>query len=483
MGRRRRKVKISLQYKILALIFSLIIITMAVIFYYSIDMNLKIQKREIRKSAKQVSDTLSALRLVTLGKTNDVNWKVYEKYMEILAKLDRNIMVMAITDENKDIKAYAINVPIIKKDFKQIKINPKKSKFVKELLDTEINDVLKVRGNLKIKGEQFSEIIIKFSKKSYIRKMNITIINMIILTVILLASGFGGALLLARFITNNFNIIAAGMRKVAEGDLHVEVDVKANDEVGVLADDFNRMIVELREKVRIKDAFETVADGLKDMDDLKKAYKVLTYQEMTDKITKGYSPPASEGAVPVVFVFIDTSSFSSFTFELISEEMKEIIEKFIEKVSLTALEYQGAVFKVTEGYVLLCFGYPFKHEDDMKRAMISTIEIRKEIVSMVKGKLTLGYNIEDFNINFVLINGTVNKDFIDSASGDKYKAVIDYLNFASKYGGKKKYSTDVFAAGDVAKGTANLANYEKIDDVSLTDSATMELYRLKGTKF
>ena len=59
------------------------------------------------------------------------------------------------------------------------------------------------------------------------------------------------------------------MRKVAEGNLDVSVDVKSNDETGVLADDFNRMIVELKEKVRIKDAFETVADGLKDMDNLK----------------------------------------------------------------------------------------------------------------------------------------------------------------------------------------------------------------------
>lgn len=479
----RRKIKFSLRVKITALIFTLIIITMAVVFSYSLNTSMSMQQREIRKSAKQVSDTLNALRLITPVNSTDANWAVYQKYMELLAKLDRNIMVMAIIDKSKQIKAFAINEPVIAKDFKDIKIEADKQKTAETILSSKIKDVLKVKSNLKIKGETFSEIEIKFSKKYYNRQMNITILNMAILTAILMACGFFSANFLARFITGNFNIIAAGMRKVAAGNLDVEVDVKANDEVGVLADDFNRMIVELKEKVRIKDAFETVADGLKDMDDLKKAYKVLTYQEMTDKITRGYTPPAGSDSVKSVFIFIDISSFSNFTYELISQEMKEIIEKFTEKISLTALEYQGAVLKVTENYVLLSFGYPFMHADDMKRALISTAEIRKELVAMVKNKLTLGYEVEDFGVNFVMINGTVTGSFISKAAVDAYAAVTDYLKFAAKYSEKKKYSTDIYALGDIAQATAGLANYEKIDAVTSADGQHYDLLKLKGTRF
>jgi len=479
----RRKIKFSLKYKIALLIFSLIIITMSIVFFYSIKMNIDLQRKEIKKSAKQVSDTLSALRLVTSWKTKEVNWTIYEKYMEILSRLDNNILLMAIKDETGEIRASSINMEMLKKDFKDIKIEDDSKKLAKKLVSEKIPHVLFVKLDLKIKGEQLSQIIIKFSKKNYERKLLLTVINMSILTIILLTVGFFSAWFLAKFITNNFNIIAAGMRKVAEGNLDVSVDVKANDEVGVLADDFNRMIVELKEKVRIKDAFDTVAEGLKEMDDLKKAYKILTYQEMIDKITKGYSPTIKGEEFKSIFVFIDTSSFSQFTYELLSEEMKELIEKFTEKISLTTLEYQGAVLKVTDNYILLSFGFPFVHQDDMKRALIATIEIRKELVSAVKSKLTLGYNIENFAVNFIILNGTIVKNFVDKKSMTIYNAIVDYLQFASKYGTKKQYATDVFAIQDIVKGTENLANYEKIDIITLSDGTGKELYKLKGVKF
>ncbi len=479
----RRKIKFSLKYKIAILIFLLIIITMSIVFIYSINTNIDAQRREIKKSAKQVSDTLSALRLVTSFKSKDVNWTIYEKYMEILNRLDNNILLMAIKDETGEIKASSLNIEILKKDFKHIKLEEDQKKLVKKLVEQKIPHVLRIKADLKIKGEQLSQIIIKFSKKSYEKKMFITTLNMIILTMILLIIGFFSSWYLAKFITNNFNIIAAGMRKVAEGNLDVSVTVKSNDEVGVLADDFNRMIVELKEKVRIKDAFDTVAEGLKEMDDLKKAYKILTYQEMTDKITKGYTPSLKGEEFKTIFVFIDTSSFSQFSFNLLSEEMKELIEKFTEKISLTALEYQGAVLKITDNYILLSFGYPFIHQDDMKRALISTIEIRKELVQAVKSKLTLGYKIEDFYVNFILVNGVIIKKFIEKRTMSLYNSIIDYLNFASKYGAKKQYSTDVYTIKEIVDGTQNLANYEKIDVVTLSDGASTELFKLKGVKF
>ncbi|MFP4466803.1 MAG: HAMP domain-containing protein [Candidatus Goldiibacteriota bacterium] len=480
---KKRRVKFSLRNKIIILIFSLIIITMSVVLGYTIKMNIDIQDRQVKANARKVAESLSALRLVTSWDSADVNWKVYEKFMEILSGLDRNIIMMAILDEKKDIKASAVNPGLLQKEYPEIDVKKKKIPLAKELMETRLMDSIKTEMQIKIKKEGFASVIIKFSKKAHNRALNIMILNMIILTFVLLASGFGGAWLLANIITRNFSIIASGMRKVAQGNLDVAVDVKSNDETGVLADDFNRMLVELKEKVRIKDAFETVAGGLKEMDDLKKAYEVFTYQEMTDKITKGYFPPPGPDSRECVFVFIDIKSFSEFTFELISEDMKEIIKKFAEKVSLTAIEYQGAILKVTESFILIGFGYPFKHEDDEKRAVISTIEIRKELVNLVKSRLTLGCEIEDFGVNFVMTKGSVTKNFVDKSSLEKYNAIIDYLGFAAKYGQKKRFATDVYASVDMASETRLLADYEKVDSINMSDGGMIELLRLKGTRF
>jgi Ni,Fe-hydrogenase maturation factor len=119
----------------------------------------------------------------------------------------------------------------------------------------------------------------------------------------------------------------------------------------------------------------------------------------------------------------------------------------------------------------------------MKRAMISIVEIRKELVSIVKSKLTLGYTVEDFSVNFVMVGGNVTKNFVDRLTLEKYAVIIDYLNFASKYGAKKQYSTDIYATGDIALGTEQLANFERVDSVAMREGEAIELMKLKGTKF
>ena len=75
------------------------------------------------------------------------------------------------------------------------------------------------------------------------------------------------------------------------------------------------------------------------------------------------------------------------------------------------------------------------------------------------------------------------KNFIEKGAIDRFKAITDYLKFASKYGEKKKYGTDIYATQEIASGTGGLAVFEKIDSVSMADGGNIELLKLKGTKF
>ena len=302
----KRKVKFSLQYKITALIFTLLIITLSSIVYYYMSMNWKSSITEMKNSGMRAAKNLGALWPVASSKSG-VNWTVYESYMNQFVQIDKNIILMAIIDGKGDMRAAVINTPLIKDKFSSLKLTDDKYQTAKLIADTPVDDCLKVVGNIKIKEKSvgLAKLVIKFSKYGVYRTQNFMILNTSILAIVILLVGFIGAWYLAKYISTNFNIIVAGMRKVAEGNLDVEVDVKSNDEVGVLADDFNRMIVELKQKVRIKDAFETVADGLKDMEGIKKAYKTLTFQEMTDKMMKGYAPIAGPNDTKAIFIFID----------------------------------------------------------------------------------------------------------------------------------------------------------------------------------
>ncbi|MBI4536517.1 MAG: PAS domain-containing protein [candidate division NC10 bacterium] len=64
---------------------------------------------------------------------------------------------------------------------------------------------------------------------------------------------------LARGITGPIQQLAEGTRKVAEGDLGFQVQVKADDEIGMLVDSFNRMTGDLaRSKAALTQAYEAL---------------------------------------------------------------------------------------------------------------------------------------------------------------------------------------------------------------------------------
>ena len=68
---------------------------------------------------------------------------------------------------------------------------------------------------------------------------------LLVTLMILLATSWVG-LLLARRITVPIEAVAEGTRRLSEGDLDYQVEVPADDELGVLVRSFNRMTTELR---------------------------------------------------------------------------------------------------------------------------------------------------------------------------------------------------------------------------------------------
>lgn len=78
---------------------------------------------------------------------------------------------------------------------------------------------------------------------------------MITLLILFSATWFG--FYLARGITVPIQELAEGTKAIAEGNLEFKIDVKANDEIGVLVDSFNRMADNLRQgKIKIENATE-----------------------------------------------------------------------------------------------------------------------------------------------------------------------------------------------------------------------------------
>jgi two-component system nitrogen regulation sensor histidine kinase NtrY len=84
----------------------------------------------------------------------------------------------------------------------------------------------------------------------------IYILLFLLLTLIIVFSATWLGLYLARGITDPIQLLAQGTREVAAGNLSYQVEVRANDEIGVLVDSFNRMTRDLAlSKARLEQAY------------------------------------------------------------------------------------------------------------------------------------------------------------------------------------------------------------------------------------
>ena len=101
---------------------------------------------------------------------------------------------------------------------------------------------------------------------------------------------------LARGITGPIQLLAEGTRRVAEGDLEFQVQVKADDEIGMLVDSFNRMTADLsRSKAALTRAYEELQRSNVEVD------RRRDYMEtVLESITAGVLSLDDEGRVNTV---------------------------------------------------------------------------------------------------------------------------------------------------------------------------------------
>ena len=78
-----------------------------------------------------------------------------------------------------------------------------------------------------------------------LKRVNATVISILtsiaLLTVLVILAGIGVTVVLAKVIAGPVKQLAEAARQIAEGDLHSQVAVRSRDEIGDLADSFNRM--------------------------------------------------------------------------------------------------------------------------------------------------------------------------------------------------------------------------------------------------
>ena len=213
------------------------------------------------------------------------------------------------------------------------------------------------------------------------------------------------AMLLANSITRPLAAIERGMTAVREGRYETQVKVTTSDELGELADGFNRMAAGLAERERLREAFGTYLD-----------HDVAEYI-----LSEGISPRGVQ--VDVTLLFCDVRDFTRFAERAEATEVVACLNSLFETVVPIISRHGGHVDKFVGDGLLAVFGAPEPWPDHADRAVTAAVEIVEATEGGAAGDLRVGVGVN---------SGLVVAGAIGGAGRLNFSVIGDAVNVAAR---------------------------------------------------
>ena len=213
----------------------------------------------------------------------------------------------------------------------------------------------------------------------------------------LVALGVTGALsvwlslVLADAVSGPIADLRDATRRVGAGDLGVRVPVASIDETGELAASFNAMVVGLRERERLRDAFGAYVDPA-----------------LTERVVAEGADLRGE-EVDVSVLFLDVRDFTAFAERAAAPDVVAALNELYESVVPVILRHGGHANKFIGDGLLAVFGAPARHADHARRAVAAAGEIAA-LAAQASG-LRIGIGVNSGRVVAGTIGGGGRRDF------------------------------------------------------------------------
>jgi adenylate cyclase len=226
------------------------------------------------------------------------------------------------------------------------------------------------------------------------------LIAVIVLSGIGVVVGFSTASAVARATAGPILGVSRALRKVQDGDLDVSVPVYDATEIGRLQVGFNAMVVGLREREKLRDAFGTYLDP---------EVAALILREGTD---------LDGEELEVTVMFIDIRGFTSYASETEAHEVVTRINQLFSTVVPIVHEHEGHIDKFVGDGLLAVFGAPRRNEHHADSALAAARAIAAAVpevdpdlgigIGLNSGPVVAGNVGGGGRLEFTVIGNTVN---------------------------------------------------------------------------
>lgn len=237
------------------------------------------------------------------------------------------------------------------------------------------------------------------------------------LTLAALIAGSLVAYLLAGLLVRPVRSLVAGVKAIGEGNLDQHIDLKRNDELGVLTTAFNEMAASLREKEFIKNTFERyVSKPL--------AQEILKHR---DELKLGGEEKE------VTILFSDIRRFTTLAEGLPPSQVVEMLNDYFTRMIQVVGRNEGMVDKLMGDSVMALFGAPIALGDDPFRAVRCAIDMQRAVSDFNREREAGGHPTLEMGIG--INTGPVVAGNIGSSMRMEYTVIGDSVNVAARLQG------------------------------------------------
>jgi adenylate cyclase len=234
---------------------------------------------------------------------------------------------------------------------------------------------------------------------------------------VFLALGTLLTFMLARTFTGPLGDVVRVLRRVEDGDLDAKAVVGSSDEVGVLEDGVNAMVVALRDRERILQAFGRVVEPA-----------------VRDRLLSGELQEGGEERTATV-LFCDIRGFTTLAEHTTPAELVRTLNEFFAAMTPCVRECGGFVDKFIGDALLGVFGLldecgETKVADGAAAAVRCALALRSRLVELNARRLATGRPALAFKIG--IHTGQVIAGTIGAAERHEYTIVGDTVNVAAR---------------------------------------------------
>jgi adenylate cyclase len=240
--------------------------------------------------------------------------------------------------------------------------------------------------------------------------------EMMVIMIFLVAVGVWAAIGLSLYVAGSvaapLRDLEAAMGRVEHGDLDARAPVVSNDEIGRLAEGFNRMLAGLRERDFVKETFG----------------KYVT-REIRDEILAGRVGLEGEQR-EVTILFADLRDFTPWVEATEPREVVRDLNRYFGEMEAAVRRHGGLVLQFIGDEIEAVFGAPVPAPDHPRRAVRAALDMRARLAAFNSERAAGGKRLLRHGIG--VHTGTVLAGNIGSGERLSYALVGDAVNLASR---------------------------------------------------